>query len=140
MQLRKRRRINRGPAPNVINPSDLGVNIVTPVKNFIQVSVGSYFSVGCGTCATAFFNANTFQYSDDVDLIRGRHQMAFGVDAIRYQLNFNNEWNRNGVFNFTGSTATGAISTGDRNACRRLIASLLGPDSMKRCWSRAWRN
>jgi hypothetical protein len=108
-----RRRINRGPASNVINPSDLGVNIVTPVKNFIQASVGSYFNVGCGTCASAFFNANTFQYSDDIDLIRGRHQMAFGVNVIRYQMNFNNEWNRNGVFNFTGSTATGAISTGD---------------------------
>ena len=108
-----RRRINRGPASNVINPSDLGVNIVTPVKNFLQATVSSYFSVGCGTCAAAFFNGNTFQYADDVDLIRGKHQMAFGVDATRYQLNFNNEWNRNGVFTFTGSTATGAISTGD---------------------------
>jgi hypothetical protein len=108
-----RRRINRGPASNVINPSDLGVNIVTPYKNFLQASVSSYFSVGCGTCAAAFFNANTFQYADDVDIIRGKHQMAFGVDVVRDQLNFNNEWNRNGVFTFTGSTATGAISTGD---------------------------
>lgn len=108
-----RRRINRGPASNVINPSDIGVNINTPLKNFIQATVSNYFSVGCGTCASAFFNGNTFQFADDVDLVRGKHQIAFGVDAIRYQLNFNNEWNRNGVFTFTGSKATGAISTGD---------------------------
>ena len=108
-----RRRINRGPASNLINASDLGVNILSPDKNFLQVSVGSYFNVGCGTCAAAYFNANSFQYADDIDIIRGRHQMAFGVNVIRYQMNFNNEWNRNGVFNFTGSTATGAISTGD---------------------------
>ncbi len=108
-----RRRINRGPAPNLINPSDIGVNINTPDKNFLQATVSNYFSVGCGTCAAAFFNGNTFQFADDIDIVRGRHQIAFGVDAIRYQLNFNNEWNRNGVFTFTGSTATGAISTGD---------------------------
>ena len=108
-----RRRINRGPAPNVINPSDIGVNINTPVENFLQATVSNYFSVGCGTCAQAFFNANTFQFADDIDIISGKHQISFGVDAIRYQLNFNNEWNRNGVFTFTGSTAAGAISTGD---------------------------
>lgn len=108
-----RRRINRGVAGNVINPSDLGVNIATPIKNFIQLTASNYFSVGCGTCAAAHFNANTFQFADDVDVIRGKHQMAFGVDVIRYQLNFINEYQRNGVFTFTGSTATGAISTGD---------------------------
>ena len=108
-----RRRINRGPAPNVINPSDIGVNITTPVDNFLQATVSNYFSVGCGTCAQAFFNANSFQFADDIDIIRGKHQIGFGVSAIRYQLNFNNEWNRNGVFTFTGSTSTGAISTGD---------------------------
>lgn len=108
-----RRRINRGPADNLINPSDIGVNIVTPVKNFIQVGVNSYFNVGCGTCAAAHFNANTFQYADDIDLIKGRHQIAFGVNYIRYQLNFINQWNRNGAFTFNGSTAAGAVSTGD---------------------------
>jgi hypothetical protein len=108
-----RRRINRGPADNLINPSDIGVNIVTPVKNFIQVTTSGYFNAGCGTCAAAHFNANTFQYADDIDIIKGRHQMAFGVNYIRYQLNFINQWNRNGAFTFNGSTAAGAVSTGD---------------------------
>ena len=83
------------------------------MENFIQVSTNGYFNVGCGTCAAAHFNANTFQYADDIDIIRGRHQMAFGVNYIRYQLNFINQWNRNGAFTFNGSTAAGAISTGD---------------------------
>ena len=108
-----RRRINRGAASDVINPSDLGVNIETPLKNFVQITASNYFSVGCGTCAAAHFNANTYQLADDVDVIRGKHQMAFGVDLIRYQLNFINEYQRNGNFTFTGSTAAGAVSTGD---------------------------
>ncbi len=108
-----RRRINRGPAANLINPSALGINIEVPVQNFLQATVSNYFNVGCGTCAAAHFNANTFQYADDIDIIHGRHQMAFGVNFIRYQLNFINQWNRNGVFTFTGSTAAGSISTGD---------------------------
>ncbi|HVW87394.1 MAG TPA: carboxypeptidase-like regulatory domain-containing protein, partial [Bryobacteraceae bacterium] len=42
-----RRRINRGPADNLINGSDLGVNILSPDKNFLQATVSSYFNVGC---------------------------------------------------------------------------------------------
>ena len=108
-----RRRINRGPAANLINSTDLGVNVFSPLKNFLQTTVSNYFSTGCGTCAAAHFNANTFQVADDIDLIRGKHQMAFGVDLIRYQLNFSNQYIRNGSYTFTGSTSAGAISTGD---------------------------
>jgi hypothetical protein len=102
-----RRRDDRGPAPNVINPADIGVNISSPIPNFLQVSISNYFNVGCGTCASAHFNVNAFQFADDIDIIRGKHQMAFGVDVIRNQMNVNNNWNRNGVFNFNG------IFTGD---------------------------
>lgn len=105
-----RRRDNRGPAANVINPGDIGVNISTPVPNFIQVSVSNYFDVGCGTCASAHFNVNSYQAADDIDIVRGRHQVAFGVNYIRDQMNVLNNWNRNGVFNFNGTTTTDALA------------------------------
>ncbi len=107
-----RRRNNRGAPLNDINPSTLGVNVPTPVENFIQASVSGYFSVGCGTCANAKFNVNSFQVADDVDLIRGKHQIAFGFNYIRNQFNSINIWNSNGNFSFNGQYASGK-SIGD---------------------------
>jgi hypothetical protein len=99
-----RRRDNRGAPLNVMNPKDLGLNVYAPLPNFIQVTVTNYFSVGCGTCAPAHFNANAFHFADDVDVIRGRHQMAFGVNVIRDQFNFINSWIMNGSWTFASFT------------------------------------
>ncbi len=102
-----RRRDDRGAPGNGINASTLGVNVPQPVANFLQSSVSGYFSVGCGTCANAHFNVNSLHVADDVDVIRGRHQMAFGVDYIRDQFNSINIWNSNGNFSFNGQYASG---------------------------------
>jgi hypothetical protein len=102
-----RRRNDRGSPPNDINPSTLGINVPSPVPNFIQASVSGYFSVGCGTCANAWFNVNTVHLADDVDLVRGKHQIGFGVDYMRNQFNSINIWNSNGNFAFNGQYASG---------------------------------
>jgi hypothetical protein len=102
-----RRRDNRGAPANDINPSTLGINVPTPVPNFFQASVSGYFSVGCGTCANAHFNVNSLHLADDVDIIHGKHQIAFGVDYIRDQFNSINIWNSNGDFSFNGQYASG---------------------------------
>jgi carboxypeptidase family protein len=98
-----RRRDNRGPAENQIGPKDIGLNIFQKVPNFLLVTVTNYFSVGCGTCAPGHFNVNTFQFADDVDIIRGRHQIAFGVNAVRTQNNLISGFNENGTFTFNGN-------------------------------------
>src|SRR5690348_11784884 len=102
-----RRRDNRGPAANQIGPKDIGLNIFQKVPNFLLVTVTNFFSVGCGTCAPGHFNVNTFQFADDIDLIRGRHQIAFGVNVLRTQNNLISGFNENGTFTFNG-TFTGS--------------------------------
>lgn len=104
-----RRRDNRGPNPNFINATTLGVNIFVNVPNDLRITVGSGaggFAVGCGTCSPGHFNVNTFQEADDVDLIRGRHHFSFGVDMIRTQNNLLSGFIQNGNFAFSGQ-ATG---------------------------------
>ena len=104
-----RRRDNRGPNSQDINANTLGVNIFTNVPDDLRVTVGSGssgFAVGCGTCSPGHFNVNTFQEADDVDVIRGKHQMAFGVDVIRTQNNVLSGYLQNGNFGFSGQ-ATG---------------------------------
>jgi len=107
-----RRRDNRGVADNYINPSAIGLKVSTPIPNFLQLGVTNYWSVGCGTCAPGHFNTNSWHYADDVDVIRGKHQMSFGVDFLKDQFNFINGWMQNGLWTF--GTFTG--DTGDNLA------------------------
>ena len=64
--------------------------------------MSNYWSIGCGMCAAGHFNTNSYHLADDVDLIRGRHQISFGADYLRDQFNFINGWIENGSWSFNG--------------------------------------
>ncbi len=108
-----RRADNRGSAPNLFGPKDLGINMFQNIPNYIQVTVTGYFNVACGTCAPGYFNVNNYQLSDDVTKIIGKHQLAFGFDFRKEQFNSTNNQQSNGQFTFTGSTTAANHSTGD---------------------------
>jgi len=99
-----RRSNNRGPNANGVNMATLGAsNLYQGTQNFLQVAVNNGgFAVGCGTCALGRFPVTSFQYADDVDILRGKHQIAFGVDFIRTREIQENHYNDNGVFSFSG--------------------------------------
>ncbi|MCU1262569.1 MAG: hypothetical protein JWO80_5454 [Bryobacterales bacterium] len=105
-----RRRDNRGAAPNLFSPNSVGVNMYDKLPNFIQLTISNYFNVGCGTCAPGFFNGNNYQLSDDFTAIRGKHQMAFGVDVRKEQLNIANNQQVNGQFTFNGTITGDALA------------------------------
>jgi hypothetical protein len=104
-----RRRDNRASAANLFSPKDLGVNMFINVPNYTQLTVSGYsgggFNVGCGTCALANFDINTYQLADDFTLIRGKHQIAFGFDGRKDQFNSYNNQQSNGQFTFSGATS-----------------------------------
>lgn len=102
-----RRRDDRGPNHQDINVGKLGVNMFTYVPDDMRMSVTGYFNIGCGTCAPGFFNVNTFQFADDMDVLHGKHQIAYGVDFIRTENNTNSGYLQNGDFTF------GGLGTGD---------------------------
>src|SRR5713226_4617299 len=99
-----RRRNDRGPNANGVNAAALGVkNLYQGTGNFMQVAVNNGgFAVGCGTCALGRFPITSFQAADDVDIMRGKHQIAFGVDFLRTRDGQNNHYQDNGSFNFDG--------------------------------------
>src|SRR4029077_6522747 len=99
-----RRRNDRGTNPNGINAAALGVKDFYQVtKNFLQLAVNNGgFSAGCGTCALGRFPITSFQAADDVDILRGKHQIAFGVDYIRTRQVQENHYNDNGAYTFSG--------------------------------------
>jgi hypothetical protein len=109
-----RRADNRGSAGNLFGPQTLGIKNTTGgpfadnmADNYIQVTVGNYFNVACGTCAPGYFNVNNFQVSDDFTKIHGKHQFGFGVDARKQQFNSTNNQQSNGQWTFSGGTTTG---------------------------------
>jgi hypothetical protein len=98
-----RKFIARFPNSNGIDPADLGVmNIYTPplAQDNLQVGVTGDFTTGGSGYSK--WGVNSFQEADDVDLTRGKHQIAFGVDLIRTQDNQNDEYNDSGTFSFNG--------------------------------------
>ncbi len=97
-------RDNRGPTNFPINWTDLGSQMYSAVPNFLPISsMTGGFTTYCGTCASGHFNFNGFQVADDVDLVRGRHQMAFGFNLIRIQNNTVSGFDENGFPVFDGS-------------------------------------
>ena len=104
-----RRRDNRAGAQNLFSPTDLGVNMFLNTKNFSDINISSYsgggFSVGCGSCALANFDINTYQIADDYSIIRGKHQIGFGFDGRKDQFNSYNNQQSNGMFYFNGQTS-----------------------------------
>jgi hypothetical protein len=99
-----RRTDDRGPNSSGVNAASLGVqNIYQGTKDFLQVAVNNGgFAIGCGTCALGSFPITSFQEADDVDILRGKHQIAFGVDVLRTRDVQNNHYQDNGVYNFSG--------------------------------------
>jgi hypothetical protein len=104
-------RNNRGPTDTPINWTMLGSPMYSAVPNFLLISgMTGGFTTFCGTCAPGHFNLTSYQVADDVDMIRGRHSMAFGFNLIRIQNNTVSGFDENGAPTFNGSFTGSGIS------------------------------
>ncbi|MDE3164177.1 MAG: TonB-dependent receptor, partial [Acidobacteriota bacterium] len=90
--------------PPYFAPSDLGVNMHNALPGFMGISVASGFALGVGATNPGYFNSTAFQASEDINLIRGSHQIAFGVNYIRAIMNTQNNRPTNGQFTFNSTT------------------------------------
>ena len=92
----------RSSAPG-INACTLGVNIYCAVATGFQSTITGKFATYCGTCAPGHYNDNSLSIADDVTWIQGKHQIAFGGEYVRNQLNIVGAYQSNGVFTFSGT-------------------------------------
>ena len=113
-----RRRNNRGYSSDDINAATLGVDLFQSEPNGLQITT-SKFTIGGGTNSVSHFNDNTLAFSDDITMLRGKHQFVFGGQWVQNQLNISNAYESNGNFGFgsnysaygpSGQRATGAPS------------------------------
>jgi hypothetical protein len=101
-----RRLNNRGYNSNDINANTLGVTVFqpAPVGLFINASAKTHgFTVGGDSNSLATLNDNIpVDFTDDLTLLRGKHQFVMGGGYVRNQLNVNNVYRSNGIFGITG--------------------------------------
>jgi hypothetical protein len=101
---------NRAVSPQMPNLVSLGANMFNAYPHFIDLSVSNKFTVGGGSNAPATFVRNSFQVADDVDLIRGRHHIILGVEAMAMQMDEINISLANGEWTFNGSLSNDALA------------------------------
>jgi hypothetical protein len=96
----------RTPAP-FQSPADLGAKVyTTPLAgHFTNLSITNGFGLGGGGNNNAQYVYTVAQFADDVDIIRGAHQISFGVDYLHQIMNVFNTQYSNGQFTFDGSVS-----------------------------------
>ena len=96
--------INDRSMPEYFSPADLGSSVYSPQPGFMGVSVTNGFNIGTGGTNPGYFNSNSFQIANDLDIIRGRHQFSFGGNWIRTKIETLNNRPTNGQFTFSGQS------------------------------------
>jgi len=84
------------------SPKDVGVNAFSPIPGFMGISITGGFTIGAGATNPGYFNSTGFQFAEDFDLIRGRHQISIGASYIHARTNTTNNRPTNGQFSFSG--------------------------------------
>ena len=94
--------INDRPMPEYFSPADLGAAVYSPQPGYMGVSVTNGFNIGTGGTNPGYFNSDSLQLANDIDIVRGRHQLSFGGNWIRTKIETVNNRPTNGQFTFNG--------------------------------------
>jgi len=101
----------RSPAAGSRSLADLGVKIVAPSADPIieSLSVAGYFNIAQTDPAT--FARNQYTLNDQFSLIRGRHNITLGGEAIDGQVLLRNQFHQPGQFTFTADFNNDALAS-----------------------------
>ena len=99
------------------DPSTLGINAFNRIPGFMGLAVTGGFSLGGGATNPGYFNSTSEQITDDVDIIRGKHEFGIGADYIYALMDTVNNRPANGTYTFTGSTLSYTLPASPSAAC-----------------------
>jgi hypothetical protein len=86
---------------------DVGVNTFSYMPHYLLLTITGGFNLGGGTESESTFLTNTYQFGDDLQIVKGNHQFAFGGSAAYWTSTSLANVRSPGTFNFDGS-AVGA--------------------------------
>lgn len=99
--------ITRATASDLINPTDVGINVSSPVKNYLYMNVSGAFTASCGVCESTDITTNSVNLVEDLFWTKGKNHWSFGGNYLHNYLVYDGTNNANGQFNFNG------VFTGD---------------------------
>ena len=91
-------------------PQSLGANVTSPIPNYIYIPVSNYFTPMCTNCSPGPWISTDYQLSEEVNLVRGAHQIAIGVNVMNSRLNSYSNFLRDGSYSFTGQITGNALA------------------------------
>lgn len=94
----------------VPSPTTLGSNVTQGVPNYVFMNVTNYMLPVCQNCSPGPWVSTNYQLSEEISLIRGPHQIAFGVTAANMRLASLSNFQRNGNFTFNGQVTGNALA------------------------------
>jgi hypothetical protein len=87
--------------PDFFSIPELGVKSYSYLPKHSLLSVNGSFSLGGGTESDSTFRTTAFQISDDLNIVMGSHQLAFGGTVSEYRSNTYANVRSPGIFSFT---------------------------------------
>ena len=83
--------------------ADVGVNTFSYMPHYLLLTITGGFNLGGGTESESTFRTNTFQFGDDLQIIKGDHQFAFGGSGAYWKSTSLANVRSPGMFSFDGS-------------------------------------
>jgi hypothetical protein len=107
--------MNRGINPRFIpafkTPADFGIPISAFIPAQMNLSVTNGFALAGGASNPGYFNTLDYSASEDITIVKGKHQTQIGAQYIRAYMHAQNTRGVNGNLNFTGQYSTvGGVS------------------------------
>jgi hypothetical protein len=112
---------------------DVGVNAFSYLDDVLVVNVSGGFGLAGGTQVDSSFRTTTYQTSDDINLVRGNHQIAFGANLAHSRSNSNSYSISTPNFSFNGQDT--GLGMGDFLLGRLSSFTVGGPNAL---YMRQW--
>ena len=93
--------VHRG-NPSFFDPQALGSKVYSYNPGEMVLTVTGGFNISAGTATGGIFDTNATQLSDDVTMVRGNHQFAFGGDVAYWKMDFLTHARSGGNWTFNG--------------------------------------
>ncbi len=94
-------------------PSQFGIPVTAQIPGETTMSVSNGFTTGgSGAANPGYFNTLTYSAAQDFTLVKGKHQLQFGVQFIRAYMHAQNTRGVNGNLSFTGQFSNATATTG----------------------------
>jgi hypothetical protein len=96
-----RTRIPKDPVP-LFDASQVGINTYVGVPNLLRIGTTGGFNLGSTASTPSYFNALAYQFTEDLSVVKGRHQLGFGGTFLHSILNAVSGVQAPGAFTFSG--------------------------------------